>query len=33
MNAPLETSAPAGAAVRELRAAGLMKRYKARTWI
>jgi lipopolysaccharide export system ATP-binding protein len=31
MNAPLETSAPAGAAIRELRAAGLMKRYKART--
>jgi lipopolysaccharide export system ATP-binding protein len=31
MNAPLEASAPAVAAVRELRAAGLMKRYKART--
>jgi len=31
MNAPLEASAPAVAAVRELRAEGLMKRYKART--
>ena len=31
MNAPLEASAPAVAAVRELRAVGLMKRYKART--
>jgi lipopolysaccharide export system ATP-binding protein len=31
MNAPLEGNSPAAAAVRELRAAGLMKRYKART--
>jgi lipopolysaccharide export system ATP-binding protein len=31
MNAPHEGSSPAPAAVRELRAAGLMKRYKART--
>ena len=31
MNAPLEASATAVAAVRELRAVGLMKRYKART--